>query len=481
VPRPCAFFLAQGREALTLSSVLAILLDPLPLGPAMQIGTLAVRGLYDSQAKPLHSNVGWADWSPDGTQLVYTVFPKNRACSIEIYTLEHETHRIHPVSGAAPYEWYSHVRFSPDGKLVAFLQHEGTGSAGHVVILNLATGATQTSPSYPEISGLAWSPAGKEVWYSAAEKGHVRGLYALGRSRAARLVYQAAVALSLQDISKSGDVLVMREFDKSAVFIKNTETQGSYLELSWFDWSTLGDISADGKEIALVESGEAVGNSSVFLRKVSGGDATLLGEARGPISISPDGDSVLALTNESCKRAVLLSPKRQSEVLTKANLCVNSASWLPDGRRFILDASEPNHKHRCYVQAMDGTLPRPFTAEDSTCALISPDGNHVLVENSSNYYKVAIDGKEPPVKVKLDLAYTPIRWWDGNQILADDGKMHGISLVDLASGQVGAVQPIKFPSEVESLSFIKVSANRQTIAYSGYKLMSDLYLIHGLR
>ena len=130
---------------------------------------------------------------------------------------------------------------------------------------------------------------------------------------------------------------------------------------------------------------------------------------------------------------------------------------------------------------MDRTLPRPFTAEDSTCALISPDGNHVLVENSSNYYKVAIDGKEPPVKVKLDLAYTPIRWWDGNQILADDGKMHGISLVDLASGQVGAVQPIKFPSEVESLSFIKVSANRQTIAYSGYKLMSDLYLIHGLR
>ena len=50
-------------------------------------------------------------------------------------------------------------------------------------------------------------------------------------------------------------------------------------ELSWFDYSTVADLSADGKTLLFYEWGEGVGaKPTIFIRKTDGSDAVRLGE-----------------------------------------------------------------------------------------------------------------------------------------------------------------------------------------------------------
>jgi len=53
-------------------------------------------------------------------------------------------------------------------------------------------------------------------------------------------------------------------------------------DLSWFDWSLMGDMSADGRTVLFSESGEGGGQGySTFLRATDGSPAVRLGEGSG--------------------------------------------------------------------------------------------------------------------------------------------------------------------------------------------------------
>ncbi len=473
--------------AISRSSTLAILLNPQFIGPFMQFGTLAVQGLYEDKPVAISPNVSWADWSTDGSTLYYSVVDDHGISWIESYSLEsHQTSRIYPRT-PMPDAHFIYLRASPSGNRIAFGMQTGMEDGGKVVILPLSGGEPTVSRHFDTLAGLAWPANEKEVWFTAAEEGLVRGIYAMNTSGQVRMVYRAPVALTLQDISRNGNVLVTRNLDTSDVMARKLENGASEVVLSMFDWSSLGDISEDGKRVAIFEAGDAKRKPTIYLRDSTGGPATALGEAMAPVSFSPDGKSLAALSDEPCPRVVLLSPERGPQVMTRTNLCVQRAIWTPDARRIVFDAAEPGHKSRCYVQTIGIPDLHAFSAEDVHCPLVSPDGRYALGQNDSGIGILKIASDETQKLDRIDIPslkepsrLRPIRWLEGNRVVATTGMEPALLVIDLKSKRITTI-PVQTPTRLESLFALKVSDDLKTVAYSGYGMSSSLFFISGLR
>jgi Tol biopolymer transport system component len=469
--------------AVSSNSTLALLLNPQFPSPFLQFGTLAVQGLYENKPRILFPNVTWADWSPEGSVLYFSTVTSAGNAQINAYSLEsHQLRRIYPAADVHD-QWFSHVRVSPQGDRIAFEQHHGMELGGELVVLNLASGRTQLSRHYGCLSGLAWRPDGKEIWFTAAEKGLMRSIFAVDNSGRERPVYQVPSAMTLQDISKNGEVLVTRDFATSDVYVQKIKDENKETNLSLFDWSELGDISQDGKNVVFLEGGDAISKPGVYLRNIDGGPATSLGEAVAPVSLAPKGSNVLALSNEPCARVVLLSPDQEMQVQTRSNFCASRMIWVPDGKHMVFDAMEKGHQTRCYLQTIGGSDARPITPENMRCSLVSPDGKYVLAQRNDDYYKIAMDSAKVIGKIHfpvLSPPIRPIRWLSSDKIVADNGGMSEIFLVDLATEKITPVS-VKMQDKLKSVFARKVSADMQEVAFSSFGLRSDLFLIHGLR
>ena len=105
----------HGEELMSISSAgdIALLTSVNATGTYTQVGTLARMPLNGGDPRAILEGVQWADWSPDGKNLavVRDVGGKNR--------LEYP---IGKVLRETP-GWISHPRISPDGELVAFIEH----------------------------------------------------------------------------------------------------------------------------------------------------------------------------------------------------------------------------------------------------------------------------------------------------------------------------------------------------------------------
>src|SRR6185503_2766373 len=96
------------------------------------------------------------------------------------------------------------LRVSPDGKMVAFVDRPTLGDTGGSIMAVNREGQTRTlSAGWTSIGGIAWSPNGDEIWFSAGKKG-VNALYADGITGGERLVFGLPGNIGLKDISRNG-------------------------------------------------------------------------------------------------------------------------------------------------------------------------------------------------------------------------------------------------------------------------------------
>ena len=143
--------------------------------------------------------------------------------------------------------------------------------------------------------------------------------------------------MTIHDISRNG--LVLLTADKSRISI-SALAPGETRErsLSWFDWSLLGDMSADGKTIVFSESGEAEGsNYSIFLRKTDGSPAVRLGDG-GFAALSPDGQWVLSSVGSPAKLVLLPTGVGEPRQLTDDKTDHFNFAWLPDSKSIVYSA-----------------------------------------------------------------------------------------------------------------------------------------------
>jgi WD40 repeat protein len=163
---------------------------------------------------------------------------------------------------------------------------------------------TLTSEENAE-SGLAWSPNGKEIWYSAGYGLSGDNIFAADLRGRRRVLYRATGDASLLDVSREGRIILARQNNQREMRAFRQGDTGER-DLSWLDWTYPRDISSDGSTVLFDEPGFGGGpNYSVFVRKTDGSPAVRLGEGNGE-ALSPDGKLAISVPVTLPYRMILL-------------------------------------------------------------------------------------------------------------------------------------------------------------------------------
>ncbi len=456
---------------------MAISLHPMDNANFSQTGTLARVPLAGGAPREVVDNVQWADWAPDGQSLA-VIRPSARELS----------HLEFP-AGKAIYEpagWVSHVRFAPSGEWLAVVDHVPEGDDGRIVIIDTHGNRKSSSSFYSSVEGLAWAPGGKEVWFSAVPAGAARSIYALDLSGKERLIYRAPGGLTIQDISRTG--LVLLTSDKARIAL-SALPPGETRErsLSWFDWSLILDMSADAKRVVFSETGEAVGtNYGIFARGTDGSAAVRLGDG-GYGTLSPDGQWVAGLAGVPQRIVLLPTGVGDSKLLTNDKLDHFGVAWLPDSKSIVFSAEDSGRGVRTFLMDLQGGAARPITPEGTVGGLITSDGKFLLAGDAKHQrWLYPIAGGDPQ-RVTWDVKPDDrlVRFLaDGKGLLvADHNVPTTVSRIDLASGRREVWKEIApaDPAGVESIVSIKFNADGKSYAYSTMRVLSDLFVVDGLK
>jgi DNA-binding winged helix-turn-helix (wHTH) protein/Tol biopolymer transport system component len=464
--------------AVSSSGEMAVLQPAAPQFICGMKGTLGLVPLTGGAARQVVENAQWADWAPDGKTLavVHEVKGKDR--------LEFPLgHVLYETSG-----WISHARVSPDGREIAFLDHPTfDDDEGVVSVIDLNGRRTVLSGGWESEEGLAWSPRGNEVWFSATRAGLQRQIYAVDLEGHLRLAFRALGGVTLQDIAPDGKVLMTRDEQRAGI-IGAGPGMKKELDLSWYDWSLPTDISRDGQTLLFDEQGEESGpNYTVATREMTGSPPVALGEGMAG-DLSPDGKWAAATV--SYKQLVLLPTGAGNVKRIEADGIQeygHEIHWTPDGKQLLFSGIEAGHVARCYLQSVDGGKPRPITPEGVSYCRVSPDGKFIAAGNmkSGGSRLYSVDGGEsreiPGLLRREDFEWTS----DPHFLYVYQQEKLAIRVFRLNadSGQRTFFKEIPVPDgpgECET-SHILFSSDGRAYAYGYVRLLSDLYLVTGLK
>src|ERR1700733_8771505 len=369
-------------------------------------GTLARTPFAGGSPREVLEDVPWADWDANG-DLAVVHHAKDRD-QIE-YPIGHV---LYQSKG-----WISHLRFSPQADKIAFMDHPDLwDDSGSVCLIDAAGHATVLTPEWKSEDGLAWGPDGKEVWFTAVEKGLNRDLHAVNLSGRVRKILDLPEGMTLEDVAPDGRALV--SLDNERLAMATAARNGKSVDLSWHDWDVAKDISRDGQWVLFEDSSEAAGSHySLALRNIDGSPPAQLGEGSAG-GLSPDGKWAISIFPGS-PGVVKLVPigAGESRAIAVAGLDIQNgpARFLADGKRFTLNASEPGHAVRSYLVNLDEGKPIPVTPEGITGGFVSSDGQYIFRVNGAGGVAVyATAGGTPRTIPDLEPTFTPALWSDDN-------------------------------------------------------------------
>jgi len=450
------------------------------------VGMLASTPIDGGAPRDILENVEGADWDPTATSPERVAVVRQDAASGKM-RLEFPIGKlIYETSG-----WISHMRVSPKGGRVAFLDHPVLNdSLGSVVMVDAAGKKTTLSSGWAAGAGLAWAPDGEEVLFSATRAGSTLAIYAVTLDGRLREVLSGAGRLVLHDVSRDGRLLVAPESLRS-LLVATIAGEQADRDLSWLDHSFRPHISADGSHLLFTEGASAAGpHYSVCLRKTDGSPVVRLGEGTG-LGLSPDGKWALAMVSATPGELVLMpTGAGESKTLERGVLeSYGFGSWLPDGKRILFIANEPGQPPRAYLQEVPNGAPKPalragFLPEPET---ISPDGRSVACRREDGTFLIcALDGGEPqPLRGLLE-GEEPVGW------TADGRALYVANLSDLPLA-VCKLDPVSgkrehwrdiAPADTAGLynaSGITITPDGRSYATTYVRVLNELYTVGGVK
>jgi serine/threonine protein kinase/Tol biopolymer transport system component len=440
------------------------------------VGTLAVAAIGSGSPRDLANDIEDADWDPKGEELAVAHSPEAAIGSTSIeYPLGTELYRY---EGSIRF-----LRFSPDGKLLAFIRDEsGRGVSGHVAVMDLKGNVTPLTDKWESVRGLAWAPAGDEIWFTAGTVRASRVLRAVTLQKAQRVIYEAPASLTVWDIGPDGAVLLTRDEERRAIVGVPPGSSGER-DMSWLDQSGVADLSPDGRWLL------ARDRFGVFVRDTTRNDAPRFLELKEGFAdaISPDGKTAIGTTSNG----LVLIPTgvgKPRPLPAHGISRFGGARWFPDGKRILLTGAPPGRAQRSYVQDTESGSLKPLTPEGTWGLAISPEPSRIAATSSSNSglsiwsdtgdlqrHIPNSSSDDRPVAFSADGKFL----W-----LFRRGEVPGyVYQLDVQSGRRTLWQTLEPPDTAGVYSIIEfqITPDGKSYFYSYTRLLSQLYLVRGLK
>ena len=449
-------------------------------------GTLARVALVGGVPRPIAKEVYEADWSPDGKQLAI-VRRSERGFQIE-YPIGHRLYE-------SP-SWISDLRMSPDGRELAFIEHPFVGdNYGFVKVVDLDGRAERLTEDHYIAWGLAWHPTSGEIWFGGAakqsEEGRNISVHAITRGKQPREVFSSLGAAFVHDIAPDGTTLIAQQTPRRYV-VSHTGGEEIDRDLSWLDWTFPMRLSHDGRTLLFEEQGVANGGKNTFyLRGTDGGPAVRLDEGRGR-DLSSDGAHVLALTNDSPGRLMMV-PTGAGEVRQISLPGIDhvwTARFLPGDQAIMIFGSRADEGTRIWRVEATGGEPRPLTDPligSWFYLAVSPDGRRIATTDTNQIpFTWSLEEFAAPERIAgTGAGDLPVHWPDERTIYIcrPDEKKSDIYAVDLESGARRFVRTMRPPDAagVQGVFPVHFASSNDSYVF-GYKLLlTNLFTVSGLR
>lgn len=419
-----------------------------------------------------------ADWGPSGEEIAVLRTEAGRL------RLEFPIGRVlHEPAG-----WMSNIRVSPAGDRVAFAEHPVlTDNRGHVSVVDLSGTKTTLSADWEDVGQMAWSPDGREIWFSGSKGGVDHSLFAVTLAGETRQLLTGPGSLGLQDVSPDGRVVIAHGVRRPSIIVR-APGAAQETELAWMDYSWLVDISGDGQRILLSEQGVAGGPGyAVYLRGTDGSPAVRLGKGDAH-SLSHDGR--WALATDLATHTLVLLPTGAGQPRSLPSHGMTAYPWagfFPGDKQIVFAGTDKNGGTRMYAQGLDGGPPRPLTPDGVVPRrnTLSPDGKWLAANQEGVVRLFPVDGGEPRVVPGSLATDGPLRWnADGRVLYVRTGnRPTRIFALDVTSGvrtllhELAPRDPVGATGVIE----VRLTPDGATYAFSYVRTLQNLYQVTGLR
>ena len=442
-------------------------------------GMLASAPLAGGGAKELLSDVRWADWDAQGRLAI-------------VHFVDGQSRLEYPIGNVIYHSagWISNIRISPNGDLIAFMDHPALWDDRGVVSLVDLSGHVRTlCQEWEAEQGLAWRPDGKEIWFTAVAKGNNLNLMAVDLSGKVRTLLDVPMGIVLEDVAPDGRALVALTSRRLAMGFTRLGNKED-IDLSWHDWNSVHDISADGRYVLFEDASDAAGpNYAVVMRPVDGGLPVRLGEGSGG-NLSSDGKWAASIPISGPAQITLfpVGPGQPRTIHVTGVQHVHSgwSRFLPNNEEIAVTGDDPGHGSRCFLVNVSSGRARAVTPEGLFCGPISPDGRFTVSRSNTDGILVfPLNGGAPKTLVAKKAGFNPVQWsQDGSSLYGyHTGEFPTqVYAFNLASGEETVLQELKpgSPAGVVMLAPVVVSRDGKNFAYSYNQTLSVLYVVSGL-
>jgi hypothetical protein len=460
---------------------LAVITNPRYFSHSHWFGTLATTPMGGGAPREILENVLDADWAPNGTDLaIIDHDPKN-------WRLQYPVGKV-LLEGS---NWISDVRVSSDGEHLAFFRHPpNVDDRGDVLLMDRSGKSTMLSANWESLEGLAWSPSGKEVWFSAAETGESYCIRAATLSGKTRTVYCGTAPTRIHDVTPSGRVLLSTDQHRVTMALLEHGAKDER-DISWLDDTYNPRLSRDGSQVLFTDQSVLAGSDySVYVRKIDGSPAVRIGSGGFGADISPDAKWALLILASATDTKIQIVPTGpgQPASLHWDNFRPLWGAWFPDSEHLLLlgHSGETGgvfltDRHGAPPKFLSPTAPgvRPEVSSDGNSVLVGdPEGHSGIFTIATNTFKL-VPGMLPNESVA---AWTS----DPQRVFTQVQTPTGLNIykLDLASGKRELWQAIAPKDQIglrPMVNEIAITPDGRYMSYAYRTQLSQLYRSDNLK